>query len=280
MTSFDRGATMNKRPKIVLTNDDGISAPGIKACWRSLHEANFADLYIIAPAGEKSGTGASITWDRPILIREVPWEGDTPAWAVDGTPADCVKMGERIILDGKPDFIASGINAGSNAGRNVLHSGTVGACVEGVLRSTPGVALSCQSSDTPNFHVAEHYIPEIVRYLLDEPMPEGSFLNINFPEAEIEDVQGFRLTKQGKGRWSENPYLHLDTEHGPSYWLGGKPEEMTEDDDCDISWLRKGFIAAVPIHVHSLTDWAELKKRHQKFHTHFTFLEKGLAKKG
>lgn len=266
-----------QRPKIVITNDDGIQAPGINTLWRVLHEADFADLFIIAPTTERSGAGVSITWDKPILIQKTPWPENTPAWSVGGSPADCIKMGERIILGKKPDFIVSGINAGSNAGRNVLHSGTVGACIEGVFRGIPGIAFSCEDGDKPNYHVAEKYVAGLVKYVLGNPLPAGSFLNVNFPHAAQDEVKGFRLTRQGKGRWSEDPYLHINSESGPSYWLGGKPEEVEEDPDCDIAWLKKGYLTAVPLHVHELTEMQELKKRKESFESYF--VEKELLKK-
>lgn len=254
-----------KRPRILLTNDDGIHAPGIERLWRVLHEADVADLYIIAPAEEKSGTGVSITWDRPMLVQEVSWPGDTPAWAVDGSPADCVKMAARIIMDEKPDLVLSGINAGSNAGRNVLHSGTVGAVIEGLLRGIPGMALSCEDGKNPNFHVAEKYVVGLLDYILANPLPTGSFLNVNFPHAAQDVVKGFRLARQGKGRWSEDPRLHIETTQGRSYWLGGKPEELVEDEQCDIALLKEGYMTATPIHVHELTDRDELQKREKSF---------------
>lgn len=257
------------RPRIILTNDDGIQAPGIERLWKVLYEADFADLFIIAPSTERSGTGVSITWDRPMLIQEIEWPGETPAWSVDGTPADCIKMGMRIILDEQPDLILSGINAGSNAGRNVLHSGTIGAVIEGVLRGIPGIALSCENGDNPNYHVAEKYVVNLVEYLIAHPLAPGCFLNVNFPQAAQDKVKGFRLTRQGKGRWAEDPILHLETDHGPSYWLGGKPEELIEEKDCDIALLREGYMTAVPIHVHELTDREELKSRQKNFESFF-----------
>ncbi len=268
------------RPKIIITNDDGVNAPGIKALWHALKRANFAELYVIAPATERSGTGVSITWDKPILIQKVTTFEETSAWSIDGTPADCIKMGERVILKGKPDFIVSGINAGSNAGRNVLHSGTVGACVEGIFRGIPGIAFSCEDGQKPNYHVAEKYAPSLVQYVLANPLPSGCFLNVNFPHNVEDEVKGFRLTRQGKGRWSEDPYLHINTESGPSYWLGGKPEELAEEEDCDIAWLRQGYVTAVPLHVHELTDRKELEHRQGKFEKYFTDLaQKELFKK-
>jgi 5'-nucleotidase len=265
-----------KRPNIIITNDDGIQAPGIKILWRVLQQADFADLSVIAPAVERSGSGVSITWDKPILIQKIEW-ADTPAWSVEGSPADCIKMGERVILGKKPDFIVSGINAGSNAGRNVFHSGTIGACIEGVFRGIPGIAFSCENGDNPNYHVAEKYIVALVKYALQNPLPAGCFLNVNFPHDVQDEVRGFRLTRQGKGRWSEDPFLHIDTESGPSYWLGGKPEELEEEPDCDIAWLRKGYLTAVPLHVHDLTAREELKARKERFERHFA--EKELLKK-
>lgn len=257
------------RPKIVITNDDGIHAPGLKVLWHALHQADFADLFIIAPNSERSGAGVSITWDRPLLLQKVEWAENTPAWSVGGTPADCIKMGERVILGKKPDYIVSGINAGSNAGRNVLHSGTIGACIEGVFRGIPGIAFSCENGQQPNFHVAEKYIATLTKYVIANSLPSGCLLNVNFPHSAQTEVKGFRLTRQGKGRWAEDPYLHINSENGPSYWLGGKPEELNEEDDCDIAWLRKGYLTVVPLHVHELTDQLELKKRQTTFDSYF-----------
>lgn len=261
---------MKKRLRILLSNDDGIDAPGLKSLWKALYTADFADLFIVAPASEKSGSGVAITWNRPMLIKKVSWLKGTPAWSVDGTPADCIKLGTRVILDSAPDLIVSGVNAGSNAGRNVLHSGTVGAVIEGIFQGIPGVAFSCENGQEPNFHVAEKYIAAIIHYALEHPSPNGAFLNVNFPQIAQDKVKGFRLTRQGKGRWAEDPSLHLETDAGPSYWLGGKPSETTEEEDCDIALLKQGYLTAVPIHVHELTDRNELENQRKTFENFFT----------
>jgi 5'-nucleotidase len=260
---------MKKRPKILLSNDDGIHAPGLRYLWQGLVEADFADIIIIAPASEKSGTGVGITWDKPMLIRKHAWENNTAAWSVDGTPADCIKMGLKVILDSAPDLILSGINAGSNAGRNVLHSGTIGAVIEGTFRGIPGAALSCENGENPNFHVAQKYVASVANYLLNNPLPSGCLLNVNFPHACKDIVKGFRFTRQGRGRWAEDPSLHFESEHGSSYWLGGKPEELPEEDDTDISLLRAGYMTAVPIQVHDLTDYRILTHRKHAFEDFF-----------
>lgn len=262
------------RPLILLTNDDGIYAPGILTLCKAMEEADLGDLIVVAPASEKSGIGAAITWDRPMHVQKIDWENKTEAWSVDGTPADCVKMGERVILKRKPDLIVAGINAGSNAGRNVLHSGTIGAVIEGAMRGIAGIAFSCENGKKPNYHVAEKYIGEVVRYHLENPLPAGSILNVNFPHAAQDVVAGFRMTRQGRGRWAENPYLHIESLSGASYWLGGKPEELDEEYPCDISYLREGYMTAVPLQVNELTDHNELKKGHKTFESYF--LEKNL----
>lgn len=260
---------MKKRPLILLCNDDGIRAPGIYSLWKALKEADMADIIVIAPEHEKSGFGSAVTWGRPIVVRKLQWHDDSVAFAIDGTPADCIKMALRIVLDRSPDFIMSGINAGSNAGRNVLHSGTIGAVIEGILRGIPGVALSCENGEKPNFNVAELYVPAILQYIMDNPLLPGTFLNVNFPHAAQNKVKGFRLTRQGKGRWIENPSLHIDTKDGPSYWLGGKPEEAIEIEDSDMNWLKQGYMTAVPIHIHELTDFEEINNRKENFEKYF-----------
>lgn len=258
-----------KRPHILLCNDDGIKAPGLMSLWRALKEADICDLTVIAPTVERSGTGVAITWDRPMRIQEAKWYDGTPSWSVDGTPADCIKMGLRVILKTPPDFIFSGINAGSNAGRNVLHSGTVGAVIEGVFRGIPGAAISCEDVKQPNFHVAEKHMGTLLEYLLLHPLPPGCFLNINYPQVAEEEVKGFKLTRQGKGRWTENPSLHSKDEEGHSYWLGGVLEVIPEEEESDMNWLQQGYMTAVPINVHELTEMREWERRKESFESFF-----------
>lgn len=258
-----------KRPLLLLTNDDGIHAPGISYLWKALDTADFADLAIVAPRVERSGSGVSITWDRPVHIQEVSWEKEVPAWAIDGSPADCVKLGTHMLLKRTPDLVVSGINAGSNAGRNVLHSGTVGAVIEGLFRGIPGIAFSCENAEEPNFHVAIKYVTEVIQFVLENPLPEGSFLNVNFPHAAQDEVKGFKLTRQGKGRWSEDPKLHCNHESGASWWIGGKPQELDEHADSDLAWLREGYMTATPLHVHELTDRNFFEEKKGSFENYF-----------
>lgn len=253
---------MNK-PFILISNDDGIHAKGILALWEALHERGQYELAIIAPSEEKSGTGSAITWDRPLQLREEQWK-DTKAWSCNGNPADCIKLGLSVLLSKKPDLIVSGINAGSNAGRNILHSGTIGAVIEGILRNIPGIAFSAEDDKDPDYFWMAKEALVFIQYLFANPLPDGSFLNVNFPQRPLFPFVA-RMTRQGKGRWVENPKFHMNTHLGPSYWLGGKPEEREEILDCDIALLRQGYVTAVPIQVHELTDQKELLKRRENF---------------
>ena len=184
---------MKKQPTILLCNDDGIYAPGLMSLWKALKTADIGELLVIAPNEEKSGVGMAVTNTRPMQIRRVDRFEETPAWSVDGNPVDCIKLGTKIILEESPDLIVSGINAGSNAGCNVLHSGTVGAVIEGAFRGIPGVAISCEDNKNPNFHVAEKSIAALVEHVIAHPLPPGTFLNVTYPKSAQEDVRGFKL---------------------------------------------------------------------------------------
>lgn len=257
---------MNKKLKILITNDDGIYAPGIKALWEALVE--IADLYIIAPAVEKSGVGLSITIRDPLQIHPVEWERGTLAWKVNGTPADCVRLGVSVLLKSPPDLIVSGINRGSNAGRNVLYSGTVGGVIEGVLRNIPGIAFSCMNMTQPNYAQTQPFIVPLVRHLLEHPLPKGTLLNVNFPD--VKEIRGVKFARQGKGLWIEDPLARVHPEGHSYYWLGGKWDEHTENEESDVHLLKQGFAAAVPIHINELTDLVHFEGHKNHFNEKFS----------
>ena len=208
------------RPFLLITNDDGISAPGIKHLWQAVHE--FADVAIVAPHVEKSGCGLSITWAKPLRIQPFVWDGDTPAWSVNGTPADCVKMACSVILEKRPQMVLSGVNRGSNAGRTVLYSGTIGGVIEGANKNIPGIAFSFSDTEVPSISATKQFIFPLVKHFLEHPLPQGTFLNVTFPCNCKDGVKGLRLAKQGRGYWVEAPDKRIHPEGLPYYWLGGK----------------------------------------------------------
>lgn len=247
------------RPFLLITNDDGIHAPGIKHLWQAVHE--FADVVIVAPHAEKSGCGLSITWTKPLHIRPVLWEKNASAWSLNGTPADCVKMALAVILERKPDMIISGINRGSNSGRTVLYSGTIGGVIEGSLKGIPGIAFSFSDFEEPPLSSTKKYIYPIIKYFIENPFPTGTLLNVNFPYNAKDRISGIRVARQGKSYWQEAPDRRIHPEGAPYYWLGGAWGSVDEEPHTDVALLDQGYIAIAPIHVAELT----CQKSYEKF---------------
>ncbi len=252
-----------KKPIILLTNDDGINAPGLKHLWNALRE--LCDLFIVAPSSEKSGAGLSLTLRDPLHIEPVSWEDKTPAWKVSGTPADCVRMATHALLPHAPDLVISGINKGANSGRTLLYSGTVGGAIEGVMHNIPSIALSCEDFYEPRYHFFEPEIFPLIEYILNHPLPKGSLLNVTFPSAYEASHKGYCLARQGLGYYKESPLKGTHPEGREYYWMGGDWESCDEHEESDVSLLQKGYITAVPVHIRELTDQAFLNERKKHF---------------
>jgi 5'/3'-nucleotidase len=256
------------KPKILITNDDGIHHQGIFHLWHALKD-NF-DLTITAPASEQSGVGLCVSCHTPLSLAKVKWQEGAAAYSVDGTPADCVKLALNYLMIPPPDLIVSGINCGANSGRNVLYSGTVGGVIEGVMHDIPGIAFSCYDFQNPNFQEAEKHILNVVTHVLEHPLPEGTFLNVNFPPTKHGEIKGYKFTRQGKHYWAENPdkRIHPGSEK-EYYWIGVKLKDFLEHQDSDVAWLHKGYMTAVPIHVGEMTDHRHLADKKEHFENRF-----------
>ncbi len=249
------------KPRLLLVNDDGVFAPGLRTLYDAL--APMADVWVVAPAFEQSGVGLSVSLRSPLLLEEALWEGGIAVKKVSGTPADCVRMALQSVLPCAPDLIVSGINKGSNAGRNLLYSGTVGAVIEAAHKGIAGVAFSCQEYERPNYALTPPYIQTIVQHLLENPLPTGTLLNVNFPAQS--EIRGIKLASQGRGYIKENFLGGTHPEGAPYFWTGYQEALFEEEETSDIFWLKKGFITAVPIAVHPLTNQAVLKERKATF---------------
>jgi len=263
---------VDTKPKILITNDDSISAPGIWHLWNAVK--NHYETCIVAPKFEQSGKGLGITLHEALHIDPVSWDNDCPAFSVTGTPADCIKLAASIILPHPPDLIISGINRGCNAGRTVLYSGTIGGVIEGVLRGISGIAFSSFDIADTEYTLFEPYIAEIVDFVIKHPMPSGTLLNVNFPSKHVlqalnlEIPPGIKLTRQGKQYWIEDPLKHASADS--AYMLGTKLKSFDELSESEIYWLEKGYIACVPIHVDELSDFRYIRAQEQAFETHFS----------
>ncbi len=260
-----------KMRNILLVNDDGIYAEGLKYLYKAL--TGKAKITIVAPINERSGSGLSMTLAKPLKIFQIPWENGDKAYSVTGTPSDCVKLALNTLMDAPPDCIVSGINRGSNSGRTVLYSGTIGGVIEGVYRNDlPGIAFSSSDFNNPSYERFVKYIHPIVDHFMRHPPKTGTLINVNFPISKHEKIKGFKMTRQGKGFWTDNPDRRIHPEGDPYFWLGGKWKECTEEADSDVSWLDKGYITAVPVHVNELTDHEHLEKHKVYFEEIFTKL--------
>lgn len=257
-----------KRPHILITNDDGIHAPGIHALAEAL--APIADITVVAPQIEQSCVSLSVTIRSPLKIEKLQWKDNVTAYSVSGTPADCIKLALNVVLDKAPDIVVSGINRGTNAGRNILYSGTVAGAIEASIHDIPAIAFSCRDYFDTDYKTAAAYIPRTVEYVLSHPLALGTLLNINFPTKDL-PIQGFKLTKQGKEYWGEEPNERFHPVEGHAYyWIGAKLMAFEEEEDSDIAWLHKGFITAVPVNVGSLTDLHQLDQRRSHFEAQLT----------
>lgn len=245
---------MNRKPHILITNDDGIHAEGIHYLWQAL--ADQADITIVAPSQQQSGVGMALTMRSPLTIKQIAWDRETPAYSVNGTPSDCVKMALTVLLKKAPDLIVSGVNHGSNVGRNILYSGTVAGVIEGALRGLQGIAFSCQAHDIPpEYTLIERYVPSIIDYILNHPLRQGTFLNVNFPNLKIHDIQGCKLCRQGMEYWMEDPVERKHPTGNHSYfWIGAQRAKFPEHQESDSTLLDQGYVSAAPIHVHDHTD--------------------------
>ena len=256
-------------PKILITNDDGIHAQGIKHLINSLKTK--AELTVVAPAHDQSGVGLSISLRGKLKAQKMELFPEAQAFSVTGTPADCVKMGLKIMMKSPPDLILSGINCGSNHGRTILYSGTCGGVIEGIFQGIPGIAFSCYDIEEPGYHLLEPYIPQIMDYVLKNPLPSGTMLNVNFPSNEVlkgKGPQGIKLTRQGKQYWHSFPKHHSEDNYILDFEL--PPPQFHESEDSDVFWLDRGYITCVPVHVDELTDWRYLNARKENFEKFFT----------
>jgi 5'-nucleotidase len=240
-----------KRPLILVSNDDGYDSPGIIALAKALR--SFADVEIAAPATQQSAVGHAITVQMPLRARRFDLGKGHAGWAVEGTPADSVKLATSSLMDRKPDMIVSGINHGMNTSINVIYSGTVSAATEGAILGYPSIAISHAShSMRADLRGATAFARKIVREVLRRGLPKSTLLNVNVPNVPPEEIAGVALTKQGKSWWDDGYEPRQDPSGRDYYWLVGK-YVWDKDPLADDVALRKKMISVTPLH-YQLTD--------------------------
>lgn len=236
------------KPLILVCNDDGITAHGIKALVEAV--SPFGNVVVVAPDSPQSGMGHAVTIGEPLRIQEV--EGMFPnakAYQTTGTPVDCVKLAVDVILHRKPDLLVSGINHGSNASINVLYSGTMSAAMEGAIEGIPSVGFSlCDYSPYADFSLSKVVVNTIVGQILTHSLPLGTLLNVNIPKMGVSEFKGIMPARQAKAKWSENFEERTDPRGKKYYWLKGDFTIFDQTNDTDEWALANGYASVVPVH--------------------------------
>lgn len=232
---------------ILVTNDDGIDAPGIRALWETL--AAIAQVTVIAPDSERSATSQAITVQQPIRVDkyEIANEQIT-AWRIGGTPTDCVKIALEAIMPEPPDLVISGVNNGSNLGTDVLYSGTVSAAIEGALHGIPSIAVSLDTGEDRDFAPAARIAKQLIAKIMYHRLPPDTLLNVNVPALGEEQLGKMVVTKLGVRQYVNTFDQRLDPRGRTYYWMSGTVAKTENDPDSDIVAVSKGNVSVTPIH--------------------------------
>lgn len=240
--------------RILLTNDDGIHAPGIRALWEELRA--LGEIFVVAPDSEKSATSQAITVHHPIRVDQYPISlQGIEAWKVGGTPTDCVKLAIEALLDKRPDIVVSGINQGPNLGTDVLYSGTVSAAIEAAMFNIPAVAVSLDAWQSPDFAPAARFTARFVSTMAQQQLPPNTLININVPHLPEPQLKDPLVTKLGIRQYENVFQKRVDPRGRTYYWMGGNIVDNENQADTDIAVVKQGHIAITPIHF-DLTNFA------------------------
>ncbi len=247
------------RPRILVTNDDGIESRGLLALKQALESVG--DVYVMAPATNQSAVGHSMTFMRPLRVRERALDDGSPGWSVDGSPTDAVGVAFLGYFGLSFDLVASGINYGSNLGDDITYSGTVGAAIEAVISGCPSFAISQEWTDDPDFTLAGRVAAMVARNILEHGLGEGELLNVNLPAKAADDPAGVDLTRMGKRVYQDKLLERLDPRGVPYYWFGGPPPTGLAEPGTDFHAVVNGRVAITPIQL-DLTAGRLLERIH------------------
>ncbi len=251
---------------ILVTNDDGISANGIKALVEVAQE--FGKVIVVAPNKPQSAMGHAITINKPLRLHEVSVFGkNIKSYACSGTPVDCVKLAvDRILKHEQPDLCLSGINHGSNASINIIYSGTMSAAMEGAIEGIPSIGFSLQDfSDKADFRASQHFARQIINVAMGNGFPKSKLLNVNIPKGKIDEIKGIQICRQAKAYWKESFDERTDPFGNSYYWLTGEFINKEEGiEGTDIEALKNNYVSVVPVQ-YDLTAYDDLKEISEKW---------------
>ena len=250
------------RARILVTNDDGIHAPGLEALIEIATQLS-SDVWVVAPEFNQSGAGHSLSIIIPIRARDV----SETKYAIEGTPTDCVLFAVKHLLkDRKPDIVLSGVNRGTNMADDVTYSGTIAGAMEGCLLGIPSIAFS-QAFSHPHsvkWGTATHHGADVARRILEMDFPRNVFVNVNFPDVVAASVKGTKVTRQGVRAFGGTVIERTDPRGGAYYWIGYSPGEHEVDEESDLHAVRHGYISVTPLHL-DLTHEATRRKLAAQF---------------
>lgn len=243
-----------KKPLILVTNDDGIVAPGIRALVEVA--AGIGEVVVVAPDSPQSGKGHAITIHDPLRLKKVKVFTGIDAWECSGTPVDCVKLAKHVVLhDREIDLCVSGINHGSNASTNIIYSGTMSAAMEASMEGINSIGFSLLDfSFDADFEAGKPWVREIMLYVLKNGLGKTKLLNVNIPKLSGDKIKGVRICRQAEGYWREKFIEGKDPNGQPYYWLSGEYINKDSGSDADINALKEGYISVVPS-MHDLTHY-------------------------
>ncbi|NLD71981.1 MAG: 5'/3'-nucleotidase SurE [Chloroflexi bacterium] len=257
MTAGRPSPDNEQRPLLLVTNDDGVYAPGLLELRRALEPVG--EVAILAPEHNWSAAGHTKTMHKPLRVNEAQLSDGSPALVASGTPSDCVALALLGILDRQPDLVLSGINLGANVGHDLTYSGTVAAAMEAVIWGVPGLAISLDTFEPASFAVAARFAAHLADHVLRERLPYPLLLNVNVPARPAERIAGVRITRLGRRIYRDALVTRRDPRGRPYYWIGGEPPSGHAEPGTDIGALAEGHISVTPVRL-DLTDHEQIAR--------------------
>lgn len=249
---------MKKEKLILVTNDDGITSPGIRTLIEAVE--SLGKVVVVAPDSPQSGKGHAITLGFPLRLNQVDIFGDIEAWTCSGTPVDCVKLARDKILERAPDICVSGINHGANHSINIIYSGTMSAAMEAAIEGIPSVGFSYLNYDyEADMSTCGEVAHIVTKKMLSTELPKHTLFNVNIPDVEAKDYKGIRITRQANAKWVEEFDERRDPHGKKYYWLTGEFKNQDAGNDTDVWALENGYTSLVPVQF-DLTDYRLMKK--------------------
>lgn len=235
--------------KILLVNDDGIDAVGIRRLVQALSAAH--TVWVAAPDRQRSAASMAMTLDQPLRAFPRQIEGAALAYAVDGMPVDCTRLGLGNLVPERPDLVISGINHGPNLGSDTLYSGTCGGALQAAILGVQAIAMSLDKRDPVHFETATAVAERMIEIVKNHPLPFGMFYNVNVPDLPPEEIKGFRVTGLSMVRYNGEYIRHEDPLGRPYYWVPRGKLPCEADEDSDYAWMKKGYVTVTPMSFHS-----------------------------